>query len=62
MDVDESDKMQIRHRMINYLIQEISEGHHGDWSDQDRNQFKTLRDEAQEKYFELIAIKRLLDT
>ena len=26
MNVDESDKMQIRHRMINYLCQELSQG------------------------------------
>jgi hypothetical protein len=39
----------------------IHEGHHGHWIDQDRSQFKTLREEAQEKYFELISTKRLLD-
>jgi hypothetical protein len=61
MNVDESDKMQIRHRMINYLCQEISQGRHEDWTNQDRDQFKTLQEEAQEKYFELISTKRRLD-
>ncbi|MCU1266185.1 MAG: hypothetical protein JWM21_2503 [Acidobacteria bacterium] len=62
MHCEDDDRMQIRHRMIRYLCQELSERPHFELTKEQHEQVEKAEEEAQEKYLNLILQKRLLAT
>lgn len=62
MHSEDNDRMQIRHRMIRYLCQELSESPLLDLTREEQDQIENAEQQAQEKYLNLISEKRLLTT